>query len=750
MAGDNNMNEKPGTIYDDVKKCVDEVINYVGKDITFSMTLALGKPILFMNELYRRAKEDPEIKLRIITALTLEKPKGHTDLEKRFLVPLSDRVFAGVPEFDFMLDFRAGKLSKNVEVLEFFCKAGGYLGSPEAQQNHLATNYTHANRDAMALGCNVFGQLIGYQEIDGRTMYSMSCNTDVCLEAVKNLKDLRAKGEKVAIIGEANKKMPFMYGDAVVEADTYDIILQGPQYDYELFCPPKDPVALPDHMIGINVSTLIKDGGTIQVGIGALGDAIVSGLIMRNEHNDLYQEILDKAGILKRYKKLIDEWGDTGVFQKGLYGSSEMFVDAFMQMYKSKILKRKVFDSVPLMKLINEGKLTPENIPSDILDILIEMKAIHSTLNEEDFTFLTRFGILKQGLTYENGFILDQGTQYSTDLNVDHNRMEIRTLLGNQLLDGQVILGAFFVGPKAFYQALNDMSEDERKLFGMSGVEKVNQLYGGEELRTLQRKDARFVNTGMVASILGSIASDQLEDARVISGIGGQYNFVAMGHALPDARVIMMVKSTKGSGKSLKSNIVFSYGHCSVPKHLRDIIVTEYGIADVRSLPEKQVIANLINIADSKFQQQLLDQAKKAGKIPLDYEIPQEYRNNTPEKISALLKPYQSHGVFRPFPFGTDLTETEIALGGALKGLKRLSTGNRLKMAKGLLQELFRPIPESTYPFMERLNLHKPSNIQEKIMRKLVVFALRNNNVLNNSTLHHKPVSNQARGNRSL
>ncbi len=66
------------------------------------------------------------------------------------------------------------------------------------------------------------------------------------------------------------------------------------------------------------------------------------------------------------------------------------------------------------------------------------------------------------------------------------------------------------MGPKAFYDALNGMSEDERKLFAMSGVEKVNQLYGGEELRALQRKDARFINTGMVATILGSIASDQL------------------------------------------------------------------------------------------------------------------------------------------------------------------------------------------------------------------------------------------------
>ncbi|AET69964.1 hypothetical protein Desor_4559 [Desulfosporosinus orientis DSM 765] len=744
------MNVKPGTVINDVKKCVDEIIHYIGKEIFFSMPLALGKPVLFINELYRRAKEDPELKLTIITALTLEKPKGHTDLERRFLGPLADRVFAGVPEFDFMLDFRAGKLPKNVEIYEFFSKAGGYLNNPVAQQNHLASNYTHANRDALALGGNVFAQLVGFREINGKMMYSMSCNTDVGLEAIQNLKALRAQGKKVAIIAEANKNMPFMYGDAVVEADSYDIILEGPQFDYELFCPPKDPVALADHMIGINVSTLIKDGGTIQVGIGALGDAIVSGLIMRNEQNPLYQEVLEKTGINKRYGNLIAEWGGTGVFRKGLYGSSEMFVDAFMQMYKSGILKRRVFESIPLMKLINSGELTPEHIPSDIIDQLIEIQGIHPNLSEDDFKFLVDFGILKQGLRFEKGFIFDETAQYSADLSIEKNRLEIRHLLGKELLGGQVIIGAFFVGPKAFYQALNDMSEEERKLFGMSGVEKVNQLYGGEELRTLQRKDARFVNTGMIATVLGAIASDQLEDGRVISGIGGQYNFVAMGHALLDARVIMMIKSTKGYGKTLKSNIVFKYGHCSVPKHLRDIIVTEYGIADVRSKPEKQVIAELINIADSRFQKQLLEQAKKAGKIPPDYEIPEEYRHNTPEKITALLKPYQSQGVFRPFPFDTDLTETEIALGGALKSLKKLSTGNRFKLVSGIIKEFTRPIPASAYPYMKRLKLHKASSVQERVMRKLVVFALRNNSLLKN--LHPLPehINNQVRNTQSL
>jgi hypothetical protein len=68
---------------------------------------------------------------------------------------------------------------------------------------------------------------------------------------------------------------------------------------------------------------------------------LFSGLVMRNDHHDIYQEILEKAGFTKRYEKLIKEYGDTGHFNKGLYGSSEMFVDAFMQMYKKGILKAK-------------------------------------------------------------------------------------------------------------------------------------------------------------------------------------------------------------------------------------------------------------------------------------------------------------------------------------------------------------------------------------------------------------------------
>ena len=724
------MEANAGVVCNDVQKCVDEIIAYIGKDIVFAMSLALGKPVRLCNEIYRRAKEDPSLSLKIVTAFPLEKPTGKSELESRIYKTLNPRLFEGVPDLEYMLDYRQGKLPENVESYEFYSKAGTYLNDPIAQQNHLASHYTHIVRDALDFGVNVFANPLGVREIDGKIMYSMGCNTDIIVEGLKEIGRRRLKGEKFAVIGEVNSNMPFMYGDAVVEAHTYDMVLQGPFFDYQLFGAPKDPVSAADYMIGIHASTLIKDGGTLQVGIGALGDAIVAGLIMRNDHNDMYQDLLEKTGIKKRYARLIEKWGGTGVFEQGLYGSSEMFVDAFMQLYKNKILKRQVFDSVPIMKLINQGYLAVDNIPPDIIERLLTMQAIQSPLSEDNFKFLTDFGILRSGLRFENGMIYDGEMAYSADLGDETAKMEIRKLLGQELLKGTVILGAFFVGPRAFYQALNDMSEKERQLFAMSGVEKVNQLYGDEELRTLQRKDGRFVNTGMMATVLGAIVSDQLEDGRIVSGVGGQYNFVAMGHALHDARVIIVLRSTKGSGRKLRSNIRFNYGHCTIPKHLKDIIVTEYGIADVRGKPDKQVIAEMINIADSRFQKQLLAKAKKYGKIPMDYEIPEEYRHNTPEKLKALLNPYQAQGYFPPFPFGTDLNRDDIELAGSLKALKSLAGGYPLQIAKGMLLELFRPIPQGIDHHLKRLELLAPSGIKERIYRKMVVLALRNNNCL--------------------
>ena len=120
----------------------------------------------------------------------------------------------------------------------------------------------------------------------------------------------------------------------------------------------------------------------------------------------------------------------------------------------------------------------------------------------------------------------------------------------------------------------------------MTRIDFINQLYsenGGQgDLKRAQRRKARFMNTTMIVTLLGAAASDALESGQVVSGVGGQYNFVAMAHALPDARLIMMLRATHDNKAGLKSSIVWSYGNITIPRHLRDIYLNEYGIADLR------------------------------------------------------------------------------------------------------------------------------------------------------------------------
>ena len=65
----------------------------------------------------------------------------------------------------------------------------------------------------------------------------------------------------------------------------------------------------------------------------------------------------------------------------------------------------------------------------------------------------------------------------------------------------------------------------------------------------------------------------------------------------------------------MSSNVVTGYGHTTIPRHLRDVAITEYGIADLRGKTDAECIAAMIDIADSRFQEKLLSDAKRANKI---------------------------------------------------------------------------------------------------------------------------------------
>ena len=696
-------------IIESIEACVDYILDTVPNDVVLGVPLGIGKPNPLINALYRRIKANPARKLRIITALSLERPVGHSDLEKNFLQPLVERVFGNYPDMDYVKDFRAGNLPANIEVQEFFMKTGDYLGNETAQRGYISTNYTYAARDMAVQGMNVIAQAVGAKGHNESLRLSLSSNPDISEEVIECV---RATGQSVLAVGVINRQMPFMPNGAEVSPSFFDVIVTDPAATHDLFAPPNNKVSPADYAIGLHASSLVVDDGTLQIGIGSLGDAIGQALIVRDRHSAEYRHILDSlcpTGL---------EGRELGRFDAGLYGCSEMFVNAFLRLIEAGIIRREVFDDAVLQQLLNSGRIKDDCVEPETLRALLDAGRIRSPLAQEDVTFLKRFGILRAEVQLLGQQLVFEEQRCGVDLR-DPTCFEVisKHMLGSRLTHGVFMTGGFFLGPRDFYERLRTMAPQDLAKIDMTRIDFINQLYGNDALKRAQRRKARFMNTTMVMTLLGAAASDALESGQVVSGVGGQYNFVAMSHALADARLIMMLRATHDNKDGLKSSIVWNYGHVTIPRHLRDVVITEYGIAELRGQSDGEVVKRMIAIADSRFQDELVKQAKAHGKLEASYEVPECFRQNLPEVLAAKLKPWSQAGLLPDFPFGTDLTEDELHMVRAMKKMKHAShhPSELLTMAVKSLWEG----KEAPPAYLERLGLAEVHSFKDRVMRAL-------------------------------
>lgn len=611
-------------LFADPEAIAEDIIRDVGTNLVVGLPLGLGKANHIVNALYERASADRSINLTFFTALTLEKPKPKNLIQWRFIAPIIDRLFGDYPDLAYAEALRSGQLPPNIRVMEFFLLAGRWLHVAVVQQNYISANYTHAASYLLGAGMNVAIQLVAKRVVDDVPRYSLSCNTDITLDL------LRARADGCAsfkLVGQVNSELPFMPGPADLPADEFSAVLDSPATDFSLFAPPAEPISATKYAIGLHAAGLVRDGGSLQIGIGQIGDALAQGLIVRHRDNAQFRDMLERLVPAHTRSAPLE----SGPFKKGLFGVSEMLTEAFIG-------------------LIDAGVLTRE-------------------------------------------------------------------------VDGIVLQGAFFLGPKSFYRALREMTPERIARIVMMPVSFTNELYGDEEAKRRARVDARFINNAMMATLLGAAISDGLEDGQVISGVGGQYNFVAQAFALKGARSILTLEATRQAAGKAQSNIRWSYGHETIPRHLRDIVVTEYGVADLRGKSDADVVAAMLQVADSRFQDELARRAKDAGKLPSNFEIPAACRENVPERIAAALKPAQEAGLLPSFPFGSDFTDAEQRLLPALQILQEAER-TPLHLAGLLWQGLTRTADAADRECLARLGLDLPKTVSERVYRALVAAAL--------------------------
>lgn len=700
---------------DNVDAAVDQIIERVGKTIVLAIPLGLGKPNQLVNAIYRRAVDDDSLTLKIFTALSLEKPCGKSDLESRFLEPFVDRLFGDYEELEYAKAQRQHRLPDNVTVHEFYFKAGAMKKVAEAQRNYISTNYTFVARDMIDNEVNVLAQLVAENDTG---KLSLSCNTDVTLDIMPLIDEVREQGRQIVTVAQVHDELPFMGNRAEVERDRFDIVVRNKDYNTRLFAPPNMAVTAQDYAIGMHASSLIADGGTLQIGIGSLGDAIVHNLIMRQNNNADYRKLAAGFGV---DESLAQDIGGLDPFQRGLYGSSEMFVNGFSHLIEAGIIKRKVYDDLPLQLAVNE--LGHEQVGPEMLQQLLCSGAISNKLDEASLSYLQNWGILNDAVSVSGDRLTVAGEEVQNDIEAEET---LRTLqaqgFGEKLRHGIFMHGGFYLGPQDFYQRLRDLPAEVADAICMSSVGHINQLNMDYPLLSAQRKKARFVNTAMMMTLSGAAVSDGLESGTVISGVGGQYNFVSMAHDLSDGRSVLCLRASRGGGDEAASNIIHHYGHITIPRHLRDIVITEYGVADLRGKSDRDIIKALLNVSDSRFQGMLLKSAVSSGKIEADYRIPDEHARNSPAKLTQMMK---NHAALLPaFPLGTDFNPEEIALGKTLKGIKALAS-RPTKLAAAVIRSFTHNVDsDEARHFLERMQLDHPNTARETVIQHLLLQEL--------------------------
>jgi acyl-CoA hydrolase len=164
----------------------------------------------------------------------------------------------------------------------------------------------------------------------------------------------------------------------------------------------------------------------------------------------------------------------------------------------------------------------------------------------------------------------------------------VETMWESGALDRQarVVTGVVF-GDSAFYDYLECAGcihlEDVRITHGIDRVSRIERFVG--------------VNSAVEVDLFGQINSER-SDETIQAGAGGLPAYAQASQLAPGGRLLICLPATARGGKV--SRIVPSLGTgalCTVPRHMADTVVTEFGVAELRGLAMTERPEALIAIA---------------------------------------------------------------------------------------------------------------------------------------------------------
>lgn len=133
--------------------------------------------------------------------------------------------------------------------------------------------------------------------MDEHGYFSLGLSADYTMAAIEQAR---------AVVLEVNPQVPFCFGDCHIHVSQVAALVESDDAVFELPAPPIGDV---ERAIGGYVADLIPDGATLQIGIGAIPDAVVSQLAGKTDlgvHTEMFGDgilSLLEAGVITNQRK---------------------------------------------------------------------------------------------------------------------------------------------------------------------------------------------------------------------------------------------------------------------------------------------------------------------------------------------------------------------------------------------------------------------------------------------------------------
>ena len=224
-----------------------------------------------------------------------------------------------------------------------------------------------------------------------------------------------------------------------------------------------------------------------------------------------------------------------------------------------------------------------------------------SRLVEDGSTIECGIGNVPQALVEYLAYKKDLGihTEMFSDWIID--LVESGAITGaKKTFDRNKIVASFCMGSQRLYDYIND-----NPFFEFHPTEYVN------DVNTISKHEKMVaINVGLEVDLTGQVCSDSL-GYRFYSGIGGQIDFIRGAARSRGGKAIIALPSTAKGGTVSRIVPHLTEG-AGVVTTRGDVhyVVTEHGIAYLHGKTIRERVLALINIADPKFRNELLQAAK--------------------------------------------------------------------------------------------------------------------------------------------